>query len=370
METAAPVANTDLPDIDMPVNTETPMNTDTPTPSDGPDGPSATPTPAPNQCQVEFMPWDVLFSGGKKTVVEDGSLEATVEHYAVGDCPTFYYAPTGGNVGGRTALSYNISMASSSGEPDKCCQLRTDGGVSEFVSFQAIVVKTSGWTMQPRGLRIMDVDAHQAAGGDPDGPSSWREVAGVFGMHGDQLVAPTVTINDEAVLEAGESTLPASVAPDIGLPGAELSFPTVRFKSNTFHDCPWDDPARCESKFDFGAPIDTLVVLIAITEKALNAPFGLGGVLIDKIVSDCGCRCKLVDGGTRILHVPVPGSPGECTRKSTTGAYTKCDEEGVNWCETKNVLGWVCTGPQMTNGNYPCESSPRVMCKYLHQYDP
>lgn len=160
----SPTPSTVVETADPGYGTTTPMPTDEPDVSTQPGtSTSATPTPAPNQCQVEFMPWDVLFAGGTKTVVEDGSLQATVEHYSVGDCPTFYYAPTGGNVGGRTALSYNISMASESGgEPDMCCQLRTDGGVSEFVSFQAIVVKTTGWTMQPRGLRIMDVDAHQA----------------------------------------------------------------------------------------------------------------------------------------------------------------------------------------------------------------
>lgn len=315
------------------------------------------------------MPWDVFFAGGTKTIVPDGDLKATVTHYSVGDCPTFYYAPTGGNVGGRTALSYNISMAAGDGD-DMCCQLKTDGGVSEFVSFQAIVIKTPGWTMTPRKIRLLDIDAHQAPDADPNGPSSWREVAGVFGMHGSQLVAPVIEINDEAVLEAGESTLPASVAPGIGLSAYDVTFPTVRFKSNTFHDCPWDDPTRCESTFDFSSPIDTLVVLVAITEKSLKAPFGLGGILVDKIVSDCGCRCTLVDGGPRMLHMPVEGSPGECTRVERTDPYTKCDEEGVNWCSTKNVLGWVCTGPQMANGHYPCESSPRVMCKYLHQYDP
>eukprot|EP00171_Calliarthron_tuberculosum_P021007 IDg21007t1 len=197
-----------------------------------------------SQCEAEYTPHEIFYSGGLKTITTDGTRQISVKSYSV-DCPTFYFTPTGLNFAGSTAASFNVSMQ---GDAD-ICSASVAGETTTFDSFQAMIVRTPGWAMQPRRFNIMDIDAHI------EGSVSWKEVAGVFGVYNGELVAPIVSIALNSVLSVGEGKLAAADMSKLQLTAVDSTFPAVRYAALGHHDCPLNDTARCAAFFDFNAPI-------------------------------------------------------------------------------------------------------------------
>lgn len=315
-----------------------------------------------SQCEAEYVPHEIFYAGGSKTITTDGNRQMSVKSYSI-DCPTFYFTPTGLNYAGSTAATFNVSLQS---EPE-ICSASVSGETTSFDSFQAMVVRTPGWAMQPRRFKVMDIDAHL------DGSVSWKEVVGVFGVYNGELVAPSVSVAADSVLSVGDGKLTAADMAKLELAAVDATFPAARYAAPGHHDCPLSDTSRCDAWFDFNAPIDTLVLVLSAFDKQIDAnyarPGNMSGVLTGPIVSECGCRCTLRNLGVRSVHVPA-GTPGECSKKTSDKPVSQCDDEGLNWCAKRVVTGWQSKGELLPNGNLKCTPVERTYAKYLSSYDP
>lgn len=315
-----------------------------------------------SKCKIEFVPHEIFYEGGVRTLTIDGARDITVTAYSV-FCSTFYYTPTGLNYEGSTALSMNVSLRTDT----QTCSTTFFGDLATFHGFQAIVVRTPGWSIQPRDFRVKDLDAHA------DTIASWKEVAGVFGMYKGEVVSPSITVDADTVLAISEGHINAENLATLELVAAEVTFPAIRYAAQGHQDCQLSGTTRCDMTVDFESPIDTFVLLISTFDKKLDKtypkPGNMSGILTGPIVSECGCRCALKDLGKRSVHVPA-GSPGECKKKESDRPVVHCDEYGPNWCAKRSVTGWVPSGGQAPSGNVLCSPVDRFYANYLNAYDP
>lgn len=308
------------------------------------------------QCEQSYTPHEVIFSGGVVNVTTDGFRQIETKAYSVG-CPTFPYTPTGISFGGDTALTMNISTRAF---PERCRM--TD---DTFTSFQALVIRTPGWTITPRRWRIRDIDAHT------EGLVRWKEITGVFGVRDGTVVTPTTAISKDSILERIDAKISSADTGAIELTTlGDVTFPAL--KASKHYDCPLENTTKCDADFDFVKPIDTLVVLLTTFDKQLHAeharPGNMSGVLIEDVKSECGCRCNLIDKGVRTVHIPT-STRGECKRKTTTAPVVACEEEGSNWCKKEFTVGWRGKGALLPSGNIGCDPVERTQAKYIQEYE-
>ncbi len=308
------------------------------------------------QCEQPYEPHEIMFAGGVKNVTTDGFRQIESNVYSVG-CPTFPTIPSGLSYHGNTALTLNVSLRD---QPERC---RMTNNI--FTSFQALVLRTPGWTITPRRWRIRDLDAHS------EGVVGWKEVAGVFGVRDGIVVMPTPAIAVDSILERVDAKILGIDAIAIGLTtSGDVTFPAM--KPTTDYECPVSDTTKCDVEFDFVKPIDTLVVLLTTFDKKLHAehahPGNMTGILLDPVKSECGCRCNLIDKGVRTVHIAT-STRGECKRKITSAPVVECAEDGSNWCKKEFNVGWVGKGALLPSGNVGCDPVERTQAKYIQEYE-
>lgn len=312
-------------------------------------------------CYQTYVPHEIMASSssGTKTITDDGTRTMTTKAYSVG-CPTFPYTPTGTKYAGDTAVTLNVSLRA---QPERCrAEAQADGSLL-YTSFQALVMRTPGWSMTPKRWRIRDIDNHVGASG-----VKWTETLGVFGLYDSEVVHPTMDTNltkVSGVLKASDSgALEISTGTTEDIP-----FPALKA---TNLNCGFTDDHLCDTFVDFNKPIDTLVVLMTVMDKTLsvNNPRtgNMTGVLLGQLKSKCGCRCNLQDLGSRTVHIPTAAA-GECTRKITSAAVTKCAPDGPNWCSKEPTTGYISKGALLPSGNVKCDGVERTLAKFVQAFE-
>lgn len=302
------------------------------------------------ECQTHFAAHEIISAPNKVLTFDDeaGFREIKAKEYNVGNCVSHPKFRTGTQYIGNYTL-----MGQESDLKDGSCLIKRIGGDSVYDSMQAVVIRTNGWTMLPHSIDLDDMDA-QAGVPSTDG---WKESMAIFGVQDGNLISPNIKFYEDTLLASKQYKVPASAMKEMELTLGDSYVPGGEYSAAEMFNCPFGrdnkHSAKCRMTASFQEPIDTLVLLYAITQKSKNDPNA--AVFFSEIILQCGCRCRQTNAGTRKITAAIPGTPNECVQTETTAFKTECDVLGDKWCSKDYMASFRTTGPQLGSGNFPCQ---------------
>lgn len=301
-------------------------------------------------CHTHFAAHEIMSAPNKVLTFDDeaGFREVKAKSYDVGMCKPHRKFLTGQQYIGNYTL-----MGHQAGVNNERCLIKKVGGESVYDSMQALIIRTNGWTLLPQSIDLDDLDA-QAGVASEDG---WKESMAIFGLHEGTLVAPDIKFYENTLLARMQYKVPASAMKEMELKLGDSYVPGGEYVAKEMVNCPFGrdnkESAKCRMTAHFTAPVDTLVLLYAVSQKSKTDPNA--AVFFSEVVLKCGCRCKQIDVGTRKMTAGVPGVPNQCVQTESASLKTQCDLLGDKWCSKEDMLAYQVTGDQMESGHFPCK---------------
>lgn len=239
-------------------------------------------------------------------------------------------------------------------------------GVSSYkvyTSFQAIVVNTNGWTLQPTFI----VDGIMAELGATSSSGSKDSVA-VFGIKDRALVRPTVSLSGGSLLSSHDYIVPGWASNAMGLQIGAVTAVGAEYGQPNYQDCSAAGATACQMTVSFNEYVETFVIMFALAQKAKT--LSSSSVTIQDIQIGCECRCRTSDLGTRKVTSSVPGLGNQCVQRNSDAPLTECDVFGTKWCSRDPNTYYAITGSPLPSGNYPCTSQNNYVAKYIQDFAP
>lgn len=302
------------------------------------------------RCHSYFAAHEIIQAPNRVLTFDDeaGFREVKAKSYGINKCGPHNSFQTGQQyIGNYTLMGHHARLDNGD------CLIKKKGDLAVYDSMQALVIRTNGWTIQPQGIDLDDIDAQSGVASD----AGWKESMALFGINKGKLVLPVMKFYPESLLEKKEYQIPAAAMKEMELELGESLVPGGEYASTEMVNCPFgrdnEDSKRCRMTGHFDEPVDTLVFLYAVTQKSKTDPNA--AVFFSEVLLACGCRCKQTDLGARPMTAAVPGVPGECVQTQSTSLKTQCDLLGDKWCSKEDMVAHKVSGTQLANGNFPCE---------------
>lgn len=219
-----------------------------------------------------------------------------------------------------------------------------------YSSFQAIVLRTNGFQFEAKSIDLDDIDSQV----DVPAGNAWKESMAIFAKSGDEYILPTVEFHDGSLLSSKSYTVASAAMKEMGFRGGALQVPGGEYSAETLFNCPFGrdniESKKCRMTVKFTKPMDTLVIMYAISKKSANDPNA--AVFFSEILLKCGCRCTDAPSSAETM-VPATGAEGECYKSMTTRPRTKCDVLGNKFCSHEVSDYWAKTQENaLPNGNF------------------
>lgn len=301
-------------------------------------------------CHTYFAVHEIISAPNQVLAFDDegGFREVKAKSYNVGKCGRHPKFLTGQQyIGNYTLMGHQASVKN-----DQCLVKRV-GGELIYDSMQALIIRTNGWTIQPQSIDLDDLDA-QAKVRSEDG---WKESMAIFGLFEGSLVKPDLKFAEKTLLGEKQYKVPAAAMKEMELQVGDSYVPGGEYVSEEMINCPFGrdniKSKKCRMTATFSGPLDTLVLLYAVSQKSKTDPNA--AVFFSEVTIKCGCRCKQMDVGTRKMTGGVPGVANECVETEMSSLKTQCDILGDKWCSKQDMVGYKVTGNELSNGNVPCE---------------
>lgn len=319
---------------------------------------------ARSECTKYIAGHEIIQAPDSIHVFEDegGLREIQGLTYDIGKCTPNSRLMTGAQyVGNFTFIGHTNDISTDE------CVIRKDGERFIYESFQAIVFTLNGWDFKPR-VNLDDIDSQQ----NTSSSNGWKESMAAFGISNGKVVQPLTELYNNTLLEVKEYTVPASATKAMDLDIGEVVATGAQYGSATeMVNCPfgqqYEQSKRCRLSVTFSERIDTLVIMYALLQKSKSD--SSAAAFFSELIMDCGCRCREVDVGARMITLPTDVS-GECYQRQSTGLKTECDLEGVKWCSVENKIEYTIAGSRLGDGNYPCEELNGTQVTVIGDFSP
>lgn len=288
---------------------------------------------------------------------EAGARDIKVTTYAINACQSESSIETG------SQESQNGTWLSHVNNPTgSACLQMVVSSYRVYVSFQAIVIRSNGWSLKPSFV-LDDISAEVGA----TSTFGWKESIAVFGIKNKALVSPNISLSEDTLLRSYKYIVPSWASRNMGLEIGAVMATGAEYAHAQYQNCSAAVTA-CQAKVTFSEYVDAFVVMFALAQRATT--LSTSTATMSSLNMGCDCRCRVVNMGPRMITSAAPESNSSCVRKESTSPVTECDVFGNKWCSKDPSIYYEITGAKKTSGLFPCVARNNYVAKYLDEFLP